>query len=293
MNIPVWSAAEATDNAMGSIDSNTTIPILDFSLWSSPQSSTTTKQRLATDLVAAFQHSGFVYLTNHGLAQPSLSTAFATSKRLFDLTHEKKMLAPHPPGPEVHRGYSWPGLEKVSQHLGTGDDKDGDRKVAERLREVSDCKESFEIGSEANAAQPNVWVPEATLPGFREWGTVFYWECYGVAMEILKAVAVGLGVEEDEFVKYHSGLNCQLRLLHYPPLLAKDVEQGRVARMPAHSDWSTITMLFQDDCGGLEVEDPSAPGTFVAATPVAGACVVNVGDLLMRWSNGTFSGAGM
>jgi isopenicillin N synthase-like dioxygenase len=45
--------------------------------------------------------------------------------------------------------------------------------------------------------------------------------------------------------------------------------------------------LFQDACGGLEVEDPHKPGEFIAATPIEGACVVNVGDLLMRWSNGT------
>lgn len=56
--------------------------------------------------------------------------------------------------------------------------------------------------------------------------------------------------------------------------------------MPAHSDWGTITMLFQDDCGGLQVEDPNQEGHFVDATPMANALVMNVGDLLMRWSNG-------
>jgi isopenicillin N synthase-like dioxygenase len=45
-------------------------------------------------------------------------------------------------------------------------------------------------------------------------------------------------------------------------------------------------MLFQDDCGGLEIEDPKTPGKFIPAEPVPGAMVLNVGDLLMRWSNG-------
>jgi len=45
-------------------------------------------------------------------------------------------------------------------------------------------------------------------------------------------------------------------------------------------------MLFQDDCGGLEIEDPKTPGKFIPAEPVPGALVLNVGDLLMRWSNG-------
>lgn len=57
--------------------------------------------------------------------------------------------------------------------------------------------------------------------------------------------------------------------------------------MPAHSDWGTITMLFQDDSGGLQVEDPNRQGHFVDATPMTNALVMNVGDLLMRWSNGS------
>ena len=57
--------------------------------------------------------------------------------------------------------------------------------------------------------------------------------------------------------------------------------------MPAHSDWGTITMLFQDNSGGLQVEDPNRKGHFVDATPMDGALVLNVGDLLMRWSNGS------
>lgn len=56
--------------------------------------------------------------------------------------------------------------------------------------------------------------------------------------------------------------------------------------VPAHSDWGTITMLFQDACGGLQVEDPNRPDHFVDAAPLEGALVMNVGDLLMRWSNG-------
>jgi isopenicillin N synthase-like dioxygenase len=50
-------------------------------------------------------------------------------------------------------------------------------------------------------------------------------------------------------------------------------------------------MLFQDDCGGLEVEDQHVPGEFIKATPLKNAIVMNVGDLLMRWSNGKIHGS--
>jgi isopenicillin N synthase-like dioxygenase len=75
--------------------------------------------------------------------------------------------------------------------------------------------------------------------------------------------------------------------LHYPPVEAASVASAAVARMPAHTDWGSVTMLFQDDCGGLEVENPHKPGQFITATPIKNALVMNVGDLLMRWSNGT------
>jgi isopenicillin N synthase-like dioxygenase len=263
--------------------SSSTIPIIDFSKWNN-SSSREDQLAVAKELVEACRRVGFVYIINHGLDQNLLNQAFDTSKRLFALSHEEKMQAPHPDGPDVHRGYSYPGLEKVSQYM------DGDEDVGKALREVKDCKESYEVGSEENEQQPNVWLPEGTLPGFREFTTKFYWECNKVAQSILRAMALGIGLEDPEYlIKYHSGHNNQLRLLHYPPVPAAELERQAVARMPAHSDWGSVTMLFQDSCGGLEVEDPHMPGKFVPATPIRGACVMNVGDLLMRWSNGMFT----
>ncbi|KAK4501381.1 hypothetical protein PRZ48_007190 [Zasmidium cellare] len=268
---------------MGSLpeEPSSPIPIIDFAAWHTSDSHSS-RLAIAHDLISAFQRVGFVYIVNHGLPKELLNKAFATSKALFDLPLEKKKLAPHPDGPDVHRGYSHPGLEKVSQYM------DGDESIGESLRAVTDMKESYEIGSDSNPLQPNVWLPESILPNFRSFTTEFYWACNTVAQDILRAIALGLGLSNPEhLIKFHSGHNNQLRLLHYPPVPAEDMEAGRVARISAHSDWGSITMLFQDDCGGLEVEDPAVKGRFVPATPVEGACVVNVGDLLMRWSNDT------
>lgn len=117
--------------------------------------------------------------------------------------------------------------------------------------------------------------------------TRFYWECFHVGGEILRALAVGLGLDdENNLLLKHSGHNNQLRLLHYLPVPAEALENHRAARCPTHTDWSSITLLFQDDCGGLEVEDVTSLGNFVPATPIKNAIVMNVGDLLQRWSNG-------
>ena len=74
------------------------------------------------------------------------------------------------------------------------------------------------------------------------------------------------------------------------PVAAAEIESGQKERLGTHSDFGTVTLLFQDDCGGLEVEAPREPGKFISATPIENALVMNVGDLLQRWSNGKFSG---
>lgn len=255
------------------------LPIIDFANWNTSNASEE-RYSIGKKLADACHNVGFVYIINHGISPELLQEAFDWSKQLFDLKMVEKMLAPHPHGPDVHRGYSYPGLEKVSQVIS------GDEEVGKKLREVKDCKESYEIGSEDNDEQPNVWLPEEVLPGYRKFMKTFYWECFGAAREILLAIGIGLGLKNPEFfLKFHSGHNNQLRLLHYPPIPAAELENETSARMPAHSDWGSITMLFQDDCGGLEVENQHAPGEFVKAHPLKNAIIMNIGDLLMRWSN--------
>lgn len=111
------------------------IPVVDFSQWyNSPDASS--RQQVAHALVKACQDVGFVYIVNHSLPGSVLDEAFDWMRRFFELSREDKMRAPHPEGWAVHRGYSWPGLEKVSQVMSTEDDEDARKK----LREVPDVK---------------------------------------------------------------------------------------------------------------------------------------------------------
>ena len=109
------------------------LPIVDFANW---KASCTLEERfeIGKKLADACHNVGFVYIINHGVSPDLLQEAFDWSKRLFDLKLEEKMLAPHPDGPTVHRGYSYPGLEKVSQVISS------DLEVGNKLREVKDCK---------------------------------------------------------------------------------------------------------------------------------------------------------
>lgn len=210
------------------------------------------------------------------------------------------------------------------------DSRDAIETDGDSLRQVQDFKvrprgppgrslanldwESYEIGSEKNSAQQNIWLPEEVLPGFRSFMTAFYWKLDEAARRILKGISLALNLTEAEkchLFDLHSGHNNQLRLLHYPPISSEKLRKHVVARMPAHCDWryvhgsrisvrhlffsgttdtriSTFTMLFQDDCGGLEFENPNRPGSFVPATPTGGALALNIDNMLQRFSNGAY-----
>ncbi|EIW59524.1 thymine dioxygenase [Trametes versicolor FP-101664 SS1] len=237
------------------------------------------REDVARAMVDSFKRVGFVYLVNHGIPKDKICTMFDWSKRFFAQPMEVKQLAPHPPSGTHHRGYSAPGVEKVVQHIY---DKDALQEVRAK---APDVKESFECGWEESESMPNIWLPDDTLPGFKEACLDFYWTCHETELNILRALAAGLGISEDHLVPYHNAHDCQLRLLHYPSVPAQDLLEEKISRIDAHSDFGSITLLLQDDVGGLEIEDPHNPGQFLTAPPVEGALIVNAGDFMMRWSN--------
>lgn len=111
------------------------MPVVDFAKWD--ECDKKGKIVIANQLVEACSNVGFCYIINHNIHPDYLAEAFTWSKRLFDLGQEQKMLAPHPPGFAVHRGYSWPGLEKVSNAMG---DEEDTEELTKKLRQVSDVK---------------------------------------------------------------------------------------------------------------------------------------------------------
>jgi len=188
------------------------------------------------------------------------------------------MLAPHPPGGSHHRGYSAPGVEKVSQH-------EYDPNELAKARDVPDFKESFESGNVKDAAQPNIWLPDDKLPGFRPSMEKYFTNCATLVHQILDTLSIALNVPEPGLSPTHSKSLFQLRLLHYPAIAAEELQDKKRSRINAHSDFGTLTLLFQDSVGGLEIESPHRPGEFRPAEPIDGTVLVNVGDLMARWSN--------
>jgi isopenicillin N synthase-like dioxygenase len=132
---------------------------------------------------------------------------------------------------------------------------------------------------------PNVWLPNSTLPGFQDFIKHFYAECWKTSQLVLRALALGLGLENEYFLlQFHDERENEVSLRHYPPVSERQVESGEMDRLGAHTDFDSFTLLFQDQFGGLKVKHPTTKA-WIDAVPIEGALVMNIGDVLARWSN--------
>ncbi len=207
-----------------------------------------------------------------------MAEVFARSAEFFTRPQEQKDSLGWTT-PESNRGYVTFGREKVTQS--------SDIEEVSKLRASNpDLKESMEIGKEGVSDQPNLWPEEMDVEGklFTTTMKSFFSTCNELHANLMRAIAVGMGLDETFFDSFTSAADNTLRLLHYPPVL-KSVFKDNPDQVRAgeHSDYGSVTLLFQDDVGGLEVKTPQE--TFVRAKPIEDTVVINAGDLLSRWSN--------
>ncbi|PYH77576.1 Clavaminate synthase-like protein [Aspergillus uvarum CBS 121591] len=228
----------------------------------------------------ALERQGFLKLTNHGIAPEMIEELFVWSKRFFALPNEVKAKAPHPPTPTPNRGYSAVGMENTSVHGNLG------KKGGKVLPPLIDMKECFDQGSADDELYSNIWLPESDLPGFRAFMESYFEAGFACQQRILSAVALGLGLPPTAFDRLHHKRQNELRLTHYPPIEARQLQDGTKTRISEHTDFGTITLLFQDSVGGLEVEDHTSVGTFHPIESEKYEMIVNIGDCFQRWSNG-------
>ncbi|EJD01010.1 Clavaminate synthase-like protein [Fomitiporia mediterranea MF3/22] len=251
------------------------IPVIDFGRYQSAASQEQ-KQETANAIVDGFKTAGFIYISNHGIPGPVIKNVFEKSAAFFKLpTDVKDKLAWE--DPRANRGYVQQGRERVTQSNDASE-------IAAMRAKAPDCKETMEIGRDWDATWKNRWPQESDCPGFRDTMLKFFQTCHELHVSVMSSVALGLGLQESFFdgkinEQYHN-----LRLLSYPPIKTEILRQEGQARAGAHSDYGTLTLLFQDSVGGLEVQNPHT-GEFLAASPIPGTIVINVGDLLSRWSN--------
>ena len=167
------------------------IPLIDFSVFLSPSTSPETKLSTARAILDGFQTAGFIYLRNHGIPKPIVEKTFQQSAAFFARPlSQKDALAWTTP--EANRGYVAQGREKVTDAT--------DPNEIEQLRaaEGEDLKESLEIGREGEEGHPNSW-PEVEGEEFKKSMLEFFDLCKGLHVNVMRAIAVGLGIEEGWF----------------------------------------------------------------------------------------------
>jgi len=251
------------------------IPLIDFSKFSGA-SSDAEKRQTAEQIVSGFREVGFIYLDKHGIPSSTVSTAFQKSAEFFSLpTDVKQRLAWE--DPRSNRGYVAIGRERVTQSADLNE-------IAELRAKAPDFKETMEIGRDWDKTWKNQWPQESDTPLFKQTMLDFYQTCHELHVHVMRAIALGLNLEGTFFDQKIDQQCHNLRLLSYPPIKTDLLLNEGQARAGAHSDYGTLTLLFQDSVGGLEVQNPRTK-EFQPAPPIPGSIVINAGDLLARWSN--------
>ncbi|EGO02062.1 hypothetical protein SERLA73DRAFT_177782 [Serpula lacrymans var. lacrymans S7.3] len=259
-------------------DSTFRIPLIDFSNFRNAKSYGE-KRRVADEVVNGFKEVGFVYLTGHGIPKETIDQAFSQSAALFRLPAQTKETIAWD-DPRANRGYVKIGRERVTQSADA-------EEIAALRAQAPDFKETMEIGRDWDPVWKNKWSQEKSVPGFKQTMLSFFQTCHELHSIVMRSVALGLNLDENFFDDKIDEQCHNLRLLSYPAVQRSLLSKEGQARAGAHSDYGTLTLLFQDSVGGLEVQNPHTKH-FQPATPIPGTIVINAGDLLARWSNDVF-----
>jgi len=233
------------------------------------------RQGVADRIGRACRNVGFLYLTNHGIPATLVDAAMDQARRFFALPDDRKMLIDIAKSP-AHRGY-FPFFAE-----------NNDPKNARDLKEGFDLArhlppDDFRVLAGKPLHGPNVWP--ADLPGFQETIEAYYAALTMLAGRLMEAFALSLDLPQGYFRPMLDEAMGALRLLHYPPQPPAD--DARVVGTGSHTDYGCLTILAQDAVGGLQVQN--AAKEWVAAPPVPGAFVVNIGDQMARWTNDVFA----
>jgi isopenicillin N synthase-like dioxygenase len=236
------------------------LPVIDFSTFDINEPETLVK--IGKDIDEALSTIGFMAVSNLDVTPSQLSSIFESSKSFFAQTPAEKSRSAYRSADE-NFGYQSLGVE----HLDPG--------------QPSDIKETFTM---RNVPLHDKLDERWPTVAFRDQMTRFYLDCMSSAVKIQQVFSTILDTSLDYFVKYHNGENVSLRLLHYPPIDPNDIIEGQLGA-GAHTDYGMLTLLFQDNIGGLQVFDD---GKWVDADPIEDAIIVNTGDLMEHWTNGRF-----
>lgn len=248
------------------------IPIIDFGPMASDDPAA--KAKVGEAVRDACTQVGFFYAKNHGMPQAVLDATFDAAHRFFALPIERKKEVTITQS-EAMRGYTAL-LEENTNPENKGDLLEGFDLALDLAPDDAD------VQSGVFGYAPNQWPDD--LPGFREALVNYHDAARAVGKRIFGAFALALELPEDFFFEKITKPMAHMRVLHYPP--QEGVIDEHQIGIGAHSDYECFTILATDDVAALQVLN--SVGEWVQAPPIPGAFIVNVGDLMARWTNDYF-----
>lgn len=237
------------------------------------------RARIAAEVDRACRQVGFFAVVGHGVDAAVIDEAHREALAFFDLPIDDRLAAAKPEPGDPY-GYSPFEYEALNRSIG------GDT--------PPDLKETFDVGpvdppprpvsemtdpDERAVYAPNHWPP--AQPALRPALEKYYRAMGELAATIMDVFGVALGLGDGAFDRFVDQHGSALRCAHYPALTAPP--GPRALRAGAHSDYGTLTVLRLDDEPGLQVE--ADPGEWLDVEAPEGALVVNLGDLMERWTN--------
>jgi isopenicillin N synthase-like dioxygenase len=244
------------------------LPLIDVSpLFGSDPSART---RTAEEIGTACRDLGFFYAAGHAISDATMGSLMRTSRQFFALPEPEKMKIAMARG-----GRAWRGFFPVGGELTSG---------------RPDIKEGVYFGEELGPSDPRVKTgmllhganlfPDA-VPDLKPAVMTFMSEAERSAHAIMEGIAMSLGLDAQYFRKaYTSQPTMLFRIFHYP---ASTADKGW--GVGEHTDYGLLTLLAQDEIGGLEVKTPNG---WIKAPPIPGALVCNIGDMLDRLTGGAY-----
>nr|MBF0682350.1 2OG-Fe(II) oxygenase [Pseudomonas sp.] len=246
-----------------------TLPIIDIAPLYGPDQAA--HLAIAQKIDRACREWGFFYISGHPISHARIAELHSLAERFFALPAEQKL--------EIditrsrhHRGYGAIATEQLDPN------------------QPSDLKETFDMGFHMPADHPDVLANKPLrgpnrhplqIAGWAELLESHYRDMHDLACKLLRSLALALGIERDFFDKRFEEPISVFRMIHYPPRqTATSAEQQGAG---AHTDYGCITLLHQDQAGGLQVQN--VRGEWIDAPPMEGTFVVNIGDMMARWSN--------
>lgn len=230
----------------------------------------------------ACETSGFFAVMGHGVPSSTVAEMYRVTKQFFALSPETKMALLSDNNDPLMRGFGREGSLAASN----------DDASLSHERALPDVSETYTYnrlgepdaptlpaGADPKLKLPNKW-PD--LPGFARAYRAYYNEMEQLALEIMRLFALALRLPENWFDLKVDEHMTNLTANFYPPQLLPP-HPGRL-RKGQHSDWGSLTILYQDDApGGLQVLDKNA--SWVDVPAIEGSFVVNIGDLMAVWTN--------